>query len=90
MRILTRDANKGMAQIARIGDANGNRHARFDQLRRLFDMHFQIGTNVAGVSQRFALGKLRRITASRRDAFRQRLAAARVAQFQSTLRQARQ
>ena len=55
MRILTRDANEGMAKITRIGEADGNRHARFDKLRRLFDMYFQVGAHAAGVSQGHSL-----------------------------------
>ena len=90
MRIFTRDADKGMAQIARIGHADGNGHLRFNQLRRLFDMHFDIGANASGITQRLALSKLRRITARRGNAISQRPARARMAQFQRAGRQAGQ
>ena len=90
MRLLTRDAHEGMAQIAWIGKANGNRRIRLNQLRRLFDMYFQISANGRGITQGLAVFQQHRITPRRCDAFRQRLARARMAQFQRAFRQARQ
>jgi hypothetical protein len=73
---------RAVAEIAGVGQADGHGVVGFNQLRRLFDMGFQIGAHGAGVSQWLALAQRVGVAAARGNAFGQGLAGAGVAQFQ--------